>query len=145
MGIALREVAFGSDEYAQMCAFRDIHLRRPLGLTLSHDDVRGEDKQFHIAAIQDGGIIGTVVLKPASPVLLTLRQMAVDPNLRGSGLGRSIVSFAEKLASDRGFSEIEMAARITAEGFYERLGYHRFGDVFVEVTIPHVHMKKRVL
>ena len=33
---------------------------------------------------------------------------------------------------------------MTAAGFYQRLGYTVVGQAFVEVTIPHVRMEKRV-
>jgi predicted GNAT family N-acyltransferase len=35
-----------------------------------------------------------------------------------------------------------MHARQTAAGFYSKLGYQRVGDPFVEVTLPHIAMRK---
>jgi predicted GNAT family N-acyltransferase len=35
-----------------------------------------------------------------------------------------------------------MHARKTAVGFYEKLGYKRIGNEFLEVTIPHYAMEK---
>ena len=140
----IEEIAFGSPLYALALAFRDEHLRRPLGLSQSAEDIAGESAQYHIAALDDGQIVGTVVLKPVSPTLLKLRQMAVAPLLRGTGLGASIVRFAEATAQQRGFAEIEMTARVGAEGFYEKLGYAAAGEAFLEVTIPHVRMTKRL-
>ena len=37
-----------------------------------------------------------------------------------------------------------MHARMTAVGFYAKLGYTRVGDGFTEVGIPHVKMEKRL-
>ncbi len=40
--------------------------------------------------------------------------------------------------------EIEMHARVCAITFYERCGYVCEGDVFEEITIPHIVMRKRL-
>jgi predicted GNAT family N-acyltransferase len=138
----IQEIAYGSPLYHRTVAFREEHLRRPLGLANSAADLAGEDKQIHIAAIDGSEVIGTVVLKPLSPTLVKLRQMAVAPALRGSGLGGELVRFAERIAWGRGYEVIEMAARLSAQGFYERLGYRAVGDEFVDITIPHVKMTK---
>ncbi len=37
-----------------------------------------------------------------------------------------------------------MHARKTAVGFYEKLGYKVTGKEFVEITIPHVVMEKKL-
>ena len=138
----IREIAFGSPLYHRTVAFREEHLRRPLGLANSGADLAEEDKQIHIAATEGQEVLGTVVLKPLSPTLVKLRQMAVAPALRGSGLGGELVRFAERIAWERGYETVEMAARISARGFYERLGYRAVGGEFVDVTIPHIKMTK---
>jgi predicted GNAT family N-acyltransferase len=138
----IREIAFGSSLYNAMARFREDHLRRPLGLANSADDLAGEDRQVHIAAVEGDAILGTVILKPVSASLVKLRQMAVAPQTRGQGLGRDLMLFAEKIARQRGYREIEMHARVSAKGFYEKLGYRAVGDEFVEVTVPHVAMTK---
>ncbi len=37
-----------------------------------------------------------------------------------------------------------MHARATAIGFYEKCGYDRLGETFLEQGIPHVRMQKRL-
>lgn len=133
-------VAFGSGLYRQTLAFRDAHLRRPLGLVQTEADLAGEDEQLHIALLNDGVVAGTVVLRPAPEGIVKLRQMAVSPSLQGQGMGRRLVRFAEGVARERGFGRVELHARVTARPFYERLGYAAFGPVFAEVTVPHIAM-----
>lgn len=140
--IVIREVAFGSDLYEQTACFRDIHLRRPLGMVLDAADVAGEGHQTHIAAMQHGHVVGTVILKPLSSKRIKLRQMAVDATLHGTGLGRSLVRFAETLAHERGFDTVEISSRQSATGFYEKLGYRTSGDPFLEVGLPHITLTR---
>lgn len=141
-GPVLREVAFGSELYDQTACFRDLHLRRPLGMVLAADEVAGEDHQIHIAALQEDHVVGTVVLKPLSATQVKLRQMAVAPALRGTGLGRTLIHAAERVARERGFDTIEMSARRSATGFYEKLGYNAVGAEFREVGLPHITLTR---
>ena len=139
----IQEVPFDSSLYEAMRRFREETLRRPLGLVLGVKDVEGEDRQIHIAAVgDDAGIAGAVLLKPLSDSHVKLRQMAVSPSLRGSGLGKNLVRFAEELARAKGFRIMEMHARVCARGFYEKLGYGAVGEEFIEVTVPTVKMSK---
>jgi len=68
--------------------------------------------------------------------------MAVDPRERGAGLGCKLVRFAEAAAFHRGYETIEMMARVSAVGFYRKLGYEALGDTFIELGIPHLKMAK---
>jgi len=38
-----------------------------------------------------------------------------------------------------------MHARKSAEVFYEKQGYAPYGDEFIEVTIPHIEMRKKLI
>ncbi len=150
--VHLREVPYGSDLYRLVLLFRDAQLRRPLGLVLDAGDVAGEDAQLHFAVL--GGEAGSAVcaavtLKPLprerdAPPRAKLRQMAVAPACRGSGLGRRLVRFAETAAVRRGIGEIELASRATAVGFYRALGYRETGAPHVEIGLPHVTMRRRL-
>ena len=135
-------VPFGSPLYQQMLAFRDLHLRRPLALVQTAADSAGEESQTHIAFVEDGVVRGTVVLKLLGSAVARLRQMAVNPDLQGRGVGRQLVERAEQLAREHGCRRMELHARMVARPFYERLGYVAFGPEFEEVTIPHVAMAR---
>ena len=58
------------------------------------------------------------------------------------GLGKILVANAEETTLENGYKQIILHARITAQGFYEKLGYAPFGNIFTEVTIPHIAMQK---
>ena len=50
---------------------------------------------------------------------------------------------AEALLGGLGAACIELSARESAAAFYEALGFARCGTPFVEVSLPHVRMRKR--
>lgn len=117
-------------------------LRKPLGLTFLPEELEKEKHDILIGCFDDDKMEGCCLLTEIEPGILRLRQMAVTSGLQGKGLGRAILIFAENVARDRGFKKICMHARKTALGFYEKLGYVKIGDEFVEVTVPHYEMEK---
>lgn len=143
--MALKQIDHGSPEYSQMVQLRTDILRKPLGLTLSPEELENEKDDILIAAFEEEKMLGCCMLIETEPNTVRLRQMAVLNNLQGKGVGRALMQFAENIARDRGYRFIMMHARKTATGFYEKLGYEIKGTDFVEVTLPHVVMQKQLI
>jgi predicted GNAT family N-acyltransferase len=141
--IAYRQITTADREYEAEKALRDKVLRVPLGLTLSEADLRGEEQQIHLLALDEvGEVVGCVLIVPLAGGTVRIRQMAVVERVRGRGIGAGLMAQAEKIARALPSRKIIMHARLSARGFYERLGYRAASDAFIEVTIPHVAMEK---
>jgi predicted GNAT family N-acyltransferase len=140
--ILVLEAPIGSALYAQALALREALLRRPLGLSLSPEELEDDKFRTHFCAVQNGAVLACVSLRPVKDGSLQLKQMAVADDRRLEGIGAALVAHAEAWARDRGAREMMMHARIGAEGFYARLGYEAEGPIFEENTIPHVMMRK---
>jgi predicted GNAT family N-acyltransferase len=119
-------------------------MRKPLGLSFTDDELTKEKEDVLIGAFEDDEIIGCCLLTKIDSHCTRLRQMAVQKNRQGLGIGESMMQFAENIARDRGFKTMMMHARETAIGFYERYGYKTRGDEFIEVNIPHRVMEKKL-
>lgn len=117
-------------------------LRQPLGLSFTDEELAREKEDILIGAFDDDDLLACCLLTRADNNSVRLRQMAVQNNLQGKGIGASMMNFAETVARDKGFKKMVMHARKTALGFYEKLGYSVVGDEFTEVTIPHFVMEK---
>lgn len=131
-----------TSEYQQSLVLRETILRAPLGLTLSDQDLAGENKQLHFGVFNHDQIQAVVLLKPINATTLKLRQMAVASEQQGQGLGKALIQYAEREASKLNYKSIEMAARLTAVPFYQSLGYEVLGTHFKEVGIEHIKMAK---
>ena len=140
--MALKIIDHGSAAYRQMIKLRDDILRRPLGLHFTEEELEKEKHNLHIAAFEDDTMLGCCMLVEEDPQTVRLRQMAVINDLQGKGIGRALMQFAENLSRDRGYKKITMHARKNATGFYEKMGYRKFGNEFEEITIPHYVMEK---
>ena len=119
-------------------------LRKPLGLSFSPEELAREKDDILIGAFDDDELLACCLLTKVDNKCLRLRQMAVQNNLQGKGIGASMMNFAELLARDKGYKKLIMHARKTALGFYEKLGYKVTGKDFIEVTLPHCVMEKEL-
>ena len=142
--MALKILDHGSEEYRQMVKLRDDILRKPLGLGFTQQELEQEKENMLIAAFEDEDMLGCCMLVEENPETVRLRQMAVLNDLQGKGIGRALMNFAENLARDRGYKILSMHARKNAVGFYEKMGYNVASDEFIEVTIPHFVMEKKL-
>ena len=142
--MALKIIDHGSKEYKQMIKLRDDILRKPLGLGFDLAEIESEKNNMLIGAFEDEDMLGCCMLVEENPGTVRLRQMAVLNDLQGKGIGRALMNFAENIARDRGFEIISMHARKNAIGFYEKMGYKVCGDEFIEITIPHYVMEKKL-
>jgi GNAT superfamily N-acetyltransferase len=143
--MALKQIDHNTLEYQQMVQLRDSILRKPLGLSFSADELAGEKEDILIGAFEEDTMLGCCIISRINNHTARLRQMAVQGNLQGKGIGASIVSFAENLARDKGYKQLMMHARNTAIGFYEKFGYRIKGDEFTEVNVPHHIMEKKLV
>lgn len=140
----LRLVTHGSDDYRLTVDLRRRVLRTPLGLDFSDRELEGEAKDLHLAAFSDGKLVGCLVLTPADHGVLKMRQVAVEPERQGQGIGASLVRESEQVAVRHAAHRLVLHARETVVPFYEKLGYEAEGGSFEEVSIPHRFMFKNL-
>lgn len=142
--MALKLIDHNSTEYQQMVKLRLDILRKPLGLSFTPEELEAEKDDILIGAFEDDQMLGCCLLTKTEPGTVRLRQMAVSGSLQGKGIGRQMMQFAENVARDFGYKRITMHARDSAIGFYEKFGYKPEGGEFIEVSLPHHVMEKRL-
>jgi GNAT superfamily N-acetyltransferase len=99
----------------------------------------------HFAAYVDHRVVGvaSVLEEPEAdgPGQWRLRGMAVDPDHQGTGAGAALIERVRDFVGRSGGGVIWCNARVSAEGFYLRLGFVRTGEPWDEPhTGPHVRM-----
>ena len=140
----IKLIDHGTKEYKQMVNLRFEILRKPLNLTFEESELEKEKNDILIGAFEEEKILGCCLLTKVDKDCVKLRQMAVQNNLQGKGIGASMMHFAENVARDAGYKNLIMNARKTAIGFYEKLGYKASGNEFLEISIPHFLMVKKL-
>ena len=140
----IKQIDHGTKEYQQMVELRTEILRKPLGLSFEKKELEREANDTLIAAFEEDKMLGCCLLTKVDNQCVRLRQMAVQNNLQGKGIGAAMMNYAENVARDAGYNKVIMHARKTAIGFYEKLGYKVTGNEFEEITIPHFVMEKKL-
>lgn len=97
----------------------------------------------HFLACRDGRAVGAARLLVEGAVA-HVQRVAVLAELRGQGLGVALMGAVESRAMARSVSRVELHAQLHARGFYERLGYRAYGEVFDDAGIPHIAMAKQL-
>ncbi|MEC9056415.1 MAG: GNAT family N-acetyltransferase [Verrucomicrobiota bacterium] len=140
--VLVEEAEFGSKAYGEMLSLRKRILRDPLGLKWTEEEESWEPREQHFGVRVDSGVVACVVIRPLGNRTAKLRQMAVEPAWQGTGIGRGLLEGVEKILVTEELDRIELNARETAVGFYEKQGFRKMGEEFLEVTIPHWKMVK---
>ncbi len=71
-------------------------------------------------------------------------RMAVDKAWRSRGLGAAMLQRLIEQARALSYPSVELHAQTQAIGFYEKHGFAKYGDEFVECGIRHFHMRMQL-
>lgn len=96
----------------------------------------------HILVNYNGQPVGTGRLRVVDGYG-KLERICILKEFRSYGLGKVIIQRLEELAQEKGLTKSKLSAQVYAEGFYEKLGYTRTGEEYLDAGIPHVLMKKQ--
>ncbi len=78
------------------------------------------DNELRYAVEKNNRIIGLGALVLAKN---ELRACYIAPDYNGQGVGTSLVNFLEKISIENGLQFLEFPSSLTAEKFYNKLGY----------------------
>lgn len=137
----IREITYDTADYAAMLDLRERILRKPLGLVVT-DAEKQQDTQDYLLGAFDGGVIkGCLILQKQPDSSVKMRQVAVDENTQGQGVGGQMLQAAYGVLQGWGITNLYCHARSTAVDFYTRHGWTVTGDAFLEQNIPHCRME----
>jgi len=105
----------------------------------SHDANPGV---VHVLGLWDGDAVGVVRLFPLDRDgdLWQGDRLAVLPDYRVRNLGKPLVRFAVATAAARGGREMVAHIQLPNVAFFERIGWHTYGEVESYVGVPHQPM-----
>jgi len=94
----------------------------------------------HYVAIQEGSVVATtrVIHKEEGA---KLSRFAVRQCERGRGVGGRLLAFVLDDLTSRGRPRVFMSAQADKVGFYEKFGFHAYGEEYLECDIRHRMMK----
>ena len=107
----------------------------PQEIELDRDDRRGS----HFLATLRGRAVGTARLVTRNG-RAKIGRMAVLKSYRGNGVGKALLQKAIESARKKKVRMIYLHAQVPVIGFYEKMGFHCVGRLFMEAGIPHRKM-----
>ena len=142
--INFERVIYGTKLYDKVIELREQILRTPLGLKFSDKDLETDKNEIIFAIIIDEKPIACLQARKIDNHTIKLRQMAVHTDFQGLGVGKYLLSQAEKVLKTKNIQNFELNARKTALKFYQKSGYKTCSNEFKEVGIPHYKMIKEI-
>jgi ElaA protein len=107
-------------------------------------DLDDKDQQsWHVSGWQNEKLIAYTRLVPPNIAYPqpSIGRVVTSPSVRRSGAGRKLMQFSiEKIFSLFGKQPIKIGAQLYLKNFYESLGFHQSGDVYLEDGIEHIEM-----
>lgn len=77
------------------------------------------------------------------PGAISFGRVVTDPDFRGQGFGKLLVTEIDRFLSKNHFGEkIHISAQAHLEKFYESFGFRTRGEAYLEDNIPHLAMFK---
>lgn len=144
--VLVKLIKYNSQEYHQACQlrYRLFFAEHDLPGEIVFDD-RDADS-FHAAVVIQGRVAAYGKLTPQNNLVYRLGQMVVEPNYQGKNLGRQVVLTLIDLAKQQGAIALELNSRLSAVGFYQKLGFQTFGNEFPSSTtgVTHIGMKQEL-
>jgi predicted GNAT family N-acyltransferase len=137
-----KKVDHNSPAYWEIIDLRHKILRKPLGLELTKQELMAESHQFHFGYYKNEELVGCLVFVDKGNLDLKMRQVAIDEEFQGLGVGSKMVAESEKWAVENGYNKIVLHARVVAKNFYKKMSYQVVGSSFLEVGLPHFKLFK---
>ena len=97
----------------------------------------------HFSLRRSGLVIAYARLFPEADtsVMRIGRMLTIE---RGKNFGKYLMAQMKEYAKSQGATKLRLHAQTQAVAFYEKLGFHTVGDIFMEANIPHVTMECRL-
>ena len=131
-------------EWKAYYALRYHVLREPWNQPHGSEVLQDEATAIHVMAIdEDGKALGVARMHECAHLQGQVRCVAVATDQQGKGIGKLIMSYLEKVATENGWQEMVLEARENAVPFYKSLGYHIEQESYLLFgEIQHYRMKK---
>ncbi len=138
MTIEIRVADYDGAEGVEIRNIRNLVFSREQGVEASLD-LDGQDSgAVHVLAQIDGQFVGTGRMLSDGHI----GRLAVLKSVRGKGVGETLMRKLQAVAKKKDMERIFLGAQEHAVGFYEKLGFSKYGLPYVEAGIRHVHMEK---
>jgi predicted GNAT family N-acyltransferase len=136
------QIATTDDEITEAMSIREKVFQQEQAIPRELDFDGKDDVSDHFVAYLGDFAVGTGRLRYAfdKVKIVRIERLAVLSEFRGRGIGKGIMAKMHKYLQEKNITEVMLQAQEPLAGFYEKLGYVKAGEPFLEVGKPHVKM-----
>jgi len=144
--ISVELIRYNSREYQQACQLRYQLFFAEQSLPWSVVEDPRQAEYFHAGISIKDCVVAYGQLVPNLNRIYQICQMVVQPAYQGQNLGRQILLALFKIAKQEKAIALTLNSRLTAVGFYQKLGFQTTGEPFPSDTtaVPHITMKRKL-
>ncbi|BDZ31514.1 GNAT family N-acetyltransferase [Lactiplantibacillus sp. WILCCON 0030] len=100
---------------------------------------------WHYVLYDDAGAaVATARMTPESAQQLHIQRVATLKAARGQGYAQALIKQLLQDGQQQGYQEAVLGAQVTAQGFYQQLGFKPFGERFMEAGLLHQNMHRKL-
>ncbi len=138
MKIMIRFVR-SKDEFEQVQKIREVVFSNEQKISNKLDRDGKDDEAEHIIAKDGNKTIGTARIRLINKNV-KVERLALLKEYRGKGIGKQILRYAVNYCKKKQVKEVVLHAQCYAMGLFERVGFKKRGQKFIEVGIDHIEM-----
>lgn len=103
-----------------------------------------DNKALHLEVYEDDKAIACGRLYQKEDTIYAIGRVGVLKEYRGQHYGALVIDLLEQKCKQLGASRIEASAQVYAAGFYEKKGFKRIGEEYLDETCPHITVYKDI-
>lgn len=130
-------VAFEGEARQQCMSIRETVFVQEQGVPPELEMDEFDQQAQHALAVLEGVAVATGRILSDGHI----GRIAVLKQYRGRGIGAALVRCLTEYALQQGWRRVYLGSQLHAQAFYERLGFQRYGDVFLDAGIEHCWMQ----
>ncbi len=132
----------GKEDFADAAALRERIFVEEQGFSNEFDEI--DQRAIHLVIYREGEPAATAraFVEEGDPdYRYTIGRVAVAKELRMYGLGKAAMLALHEHLKTIGAKELVLSAQCQAQGFYSKLGYEPYGEVYLDEHCPHQSMR----
>ena len=100
-----------------------------------------DDQSTHIMLYKDNLCVATGRMYCEKESVMHIGRIAVSKEFRSFGYGKTLMlELLNRAFQVEGINEIVISAQCRVIGFYEKLGFIKRGNTYIDANIPHVEL-----
>nr|WP_252898560.1 GNAT family N-acetyltransferase [Secundilactobacillus odoratitofui] len=145
-GVGTMRVHTGSETWQHAAALyirlNVFVLERGIAIEDEFDDNDEPDRVYTVVYSDDGQPAATGRFQTIDDQTMRPGRIATLKAFRGQHLGAQVIVELETYGKAHGYTKSLIHSELTAQGFYERQGYHVVSDIYEEDGVPCVNVAK---